>query len=366
MINLAQNDYFRRIAGTIRVEPLELMGLLDVVFNKKDSVYINFFVKSLMDRMNIQDTKLGTIRALLDLFMSEDESVLLRAAEKLNLDCDKFLLIGKRILDPQFISSQEFSDLGIAYSELTKHVFEQPEDEYETWKTGLCAGLQSKKQRYKDKMKIPQGLNNAQFFLSNWKTQFLMKKNIQTALTMVSNSDNCLNKILNIGNNDTSYDGVDVLVTILSLRHLGLQEGDKRNKFDKEQKTVLNQLALSLNVNPDLLAKFIEMFGLKDNIELILNHFFDFIPDEKQHEAAYKIFLLQGQKQSSIAVKHLNFVSKELPKVISHRNHPKIPSAIFTRLYMKERGRFNINDFLGMISIILKKNFRSFSPGNYR
>ena len=355
-INVVQNTFFRRIAEIIKIEPVNLHGILDIIFDKKDSSSTDFLIKSLMERMNMQDTKFKTIRALIGLILSEDESVLMRAAEDLDLKHTKFLLVGKRILNPRFISAKEFEEVGLVRSELTNHVFDSSEEDYENWKADVRRSIQKKKQEYKDESRIPTSLNTVEFYLSKWKTHFLTKKNIQAALTLINTPGNGLLKILSNSGKDSLYDGLDVLVIVSSIRHLRQKEGEKIDGFDKEQSNALNTLALTLRINPDLLRNFILMFELKNNSKATLQYLFEFLPDEKQNETTYQRLFEYGQKQNDIAARQLAFVSKELPRLIqfSDEDDFKLPPGIFSRLFKRERAPLTINDFLYMVSATLK------------
>ena len=362
-INVLKNSYFLKLAETIKIEPMNLLGLLDIVFSKDNSENANYFIRTVMKRMRLQEDKFDNIKACMDLFLSQNEAVLLNATKTLNIGYEKFLLVGKRLLDPKFISDSEYRKIGITDSKLKSSIFSAQEEEYEAWKAELRTTIHNKLIAFIEK---PPGDNNSNQFdkegaelvmlyLIDWKSNIFTKNNISSILPSLDTPENKLYRSLTQNGKDSDHNSVDLLASIMPLKLLRLAKGTKYNRFEKEKETAVTTLAASLNVNPDFLRKFVKMFGMKDE-KTVMDCFLFFMREEKENINACQRLVSFGLKQVRKSRAQQDFITTELPNFVKLSKEPfRLVSTIFTKYLSDGKSNLETNNFMEMLSYITKK-----------
>lgn len=381
-IKVEKNTYFVKLADALKVDPRELLGLIDLIYQKNNSKNINIFLRAMMTRssLNLENTEL--VEALVQLFLSEDETELLHVAKILNLEDVLFLLIGKGCLDPKALSAKQFEDAGVYNKDLVdkrNNIATASEEDWLAWKSDLRQAIVETLQRTrksfdeeikkkqeeldkdggklsereyfmktnyistkKEKMKrVEAKANLTRLFLSDWDSYTFSRKNVELAIKSADNKDNQLERKL-IEEEGGSYDGADVIPIIMDIKHLKLHQKGRYDSFTKEQESAVTNYARYLGINADTLKKIVQMFVLNDK-KLILSLFFEFFPDEKEYEQEINKILSYGFKQVNNIQKQVEFVREQFTKSISlpGQKTPLLPYKFFEKLLLNDYFKAN-------------------------
>ena len=363
--NIEDNSYFQKVTEKLKIRPDELLGLLDLICNKKSSKHINASLIAIMKRMGLKKDRLNVIRPIIDLFFSQDESVLLNAVKDLNLELGQFLLVGKHVLNPEFIPRQDYQDLGVVDADLLKNkntIFGATDDTYEYWKGELRKNITDTLTKTREEVSDPESAekylvlenraNLAKSYLCDWNNFTFSKKNIVSFITALDNSDNNLKKKLSKYDKGASNNGIDFLVTIMNIQILALQKGKRYNRLDKEKRAAVASLAEYLSVSSEDLKNIIQIFVLS-NQQDVLDCFFAFFPDEKENQEVYNRILSSSFKLVNIISSQAEFVTKKLPD--SFETNLKLPPGVFSKILFQNNSTLSINDLLELNNLTIRK-----------
>ena len=102
--------------------------------------------------MEISLDKLTPLQLFLNIFLSNDENVLLNSAKQLNIGYYHFLLVSKGIFNPRFIPNKEFEDLQINPQIIEKKddIYYEGDESYEYWKQEIKRNIDTNKKSAKD------------------------------------------------------------------------------------------------------------------------------------------------------------------------------------------------------------------------
>ncbi len=128
------NELFKIIAERFKLEPKELMGLIDLLYLNLKSHNFKHFAHYLMKKLKIPENKFRTLRSVLFILLSEDEESILRGIKDLDLENGLFLLFSKEILNPKYIPTEQFKLLGLTRDKYSVVPEAKRNRKYSTWK----------------------------------------------------------------------------------------------------------------------------------------------------------------------------------------------------------------------------------------
>ena len=364
----ANNSFFKRIAQSTSVSRGELLGLIDFICHKKNSKYTSALIKGMIMRMNLNKDNFEVIRSLIHLFLSKDETIILRSLNTLSLDLTygQFLLVGRGILNPKLVPTELFESVGITDEELLDEkntVSRSTPENFAFWKTQVrsnitrtLAGLKSA-----NRSKFTVQAELVKEYLGDWDAAAYSKSRIASILKVLNNNKNKIEKNILVKENGASYDFADFLVIIINLRNLQLEKGKKWTTFSKEQEDTIKQLSSYLSMSSEDLKHFLQLFILSDR-KTVAESFSHFFADDKIDETdkAETLNYALGRVES-LQEQNL-FIQEELPRVLSLPNernpdvHFKLPPAVIKKLLSKEpKVDLQISDFLEVANSMVRK-----------
>ena len=116
--SLEYNDTFEKIADSLKLQTREILGIVDLIYSKKDDTNITQLYRAILDKMKIPTTDLDLYSDFINICLSNNEDVLLSAMKGLDIPDGNLLLVGKGILNPAYISTETFEELGVSDKEL--------------------------------------------------------------------------------------------------------------------------------------------------------------------------------------------------------------------------------------------------------
>jgi len=404
-INVEKNMYFKEMAKSMKVEPEEFLGLINLISDKQGGDNDAFF-ELILSRMKIDRSKMDILKSLIDLFLSNDEVTILRACKELNLEFSHFLLASKGLYNPAFIPTKEFLDLGVPpNSDVIKEkdtIFAQNDEDYEYWKASVRSVLglnlpikevefdnnDTKNPKILDqKLKVIEEYRALEaqvllvkIFFNNWDTTTFSKKNVTGFIDAFNNSTNNLKTLLSSYDPNSDFNGIDFLVTVLSIAELKLIKGKKYPIIDKEKQLAIKNLCEFMAVKEEVLQKAIQIFTL-DDTNAVVDSIISFFPNEKDNKELLVKCLDYATKQVGIIRSQSEFISKDLPESIDLSNllTPKnnenndadpektdkaapenlnIPAGLFKKLFFSHM-KIGVNDVMEFANLILRKIINS-------
>lgn len=386
-IPVEKNFYFIKLAENLKVEPKQLLGLIDLIYQKNSSKNITVFLNAMLERMKINLENTRIIRALVELFLSEDEVTLLNSLKTLNLESGLFLLVGKGCLDARAIPASQFQSAGVYNKELVDKrstMAAATEEAWLAWKTDIKKSIgetlmrtkkslnmddqietRSKKISQEEELlmkakqeaaqeafkKVEAKANLVRLFLSDWDAFTYSKKNVTSAINNLDNAENQLKSKL-LENQGGSFTVADLLPILMNVKDLKLTNKGRYDQFTKEKEAAITSYAEHLGINGDTLRKVIQLFVLSDQ-KVILKQFFEFFPDEKENEQEIKKIVSYGFKQVSSIQRQLEFVKEQFPKSISlpYQTGPLFPAKFFEKMFLSDysKARFGLGSLFDVI-----------------
>lgn len=343
---IEKNFYFIKIAESLKATPQELAGLIDLLYQKKDRKRIKAFLQAILSRTNANPEKVEALRALTNLFFTKDESLLIKILKDLFLGDELFLLVGKNLLDPKFIPASEFESLGVDKDLIAeKNTAGASIETLNYWKSEVRKRIsQNVKTLQNDAtgfnrlaaLKV-QRANLIKLYLSDWDTMTYSKRTITSIIEVLDTSQNRLKGILLERDQGMLYNGVDVLAIAAGARILTLEEGIRYDNLSKEREAYINTLAEALSINPQGLKTFIQMFVVRDE-NAILEGFFSFFEEDREHEDDIKRILSQGFSYLQSLRKQIRFVQYEVPESITvlGQTEQMLPNYFFERMLLTD------------------------------
>ena len=369
-ISVMDNPYFKKICQSSKIDSRELLGLLELICQKKDNLEINIMLKAILVRMDLDKEKCEMIRSLLDLLLSKDDVLLLRAFKIFNLDLKyaQFLLVGRGILNPKFISAELFEDAGVTDQKLIADkntIFNSTPENFRFWKsqirgqiTRTLNDLKAEAQHYE---KFIAKAELVKEYLGDWDNASYTKLRITSLIKALDNKENQLQKKILSKENGSAFDYADFLVIITGTRRLQVLEADKWTKFEKEQEDVIRQLANYLSINPETLKHILNLFLVTD-YTVVTDSFFRFFPDEKKNSDGISKTLCYFFRRLGILQNRNSFIQNELSDSIKLPNNQnkdvnfKLPPAVFKKILSSEtKVNLNIGDFLEVADLVISK-----------
>lgn len=333
--------------------------------------------------MGLKSDRLKPIKALINLFISEDEITILEAIKILNLKHEQFLLVGKGILNPKFVPESLFKALKITDKELLQErerIKDFSAENYENWKEKLKQKLEEtikslgdqfmktvnlNKGEKKDQDGYKTGvlniekkvaeLNLVKVYLNNWKTFSFSKKNISLLISILDNPTNELKKKLSTVERGSIYSGIDVLAAILPVKELKLNQGKKSYEFNKEKQNAISVLSRALSINQEGLTNLLRLV-LLNNAETVVKSFLYFFPNLQSSQEKLQKILSYTIKQVSNAQNQLEFVMSKIPNNLQGgTKFMALSKKIFKKLLLDNETRTSVSTALEFAHLISKR-----------
>jgi len=364
--SFGKNPYCIQLAKALKITTFELKGFVDFLYNKDNTRSFNAFMEIILHKMGLKRDVLDAVKPLIHIVSSQDETILLEAVKVLSLEHEKFLLVGKRILDPKFISTTLYEEVGISNKETIDEknsIHNASEDDFQYWKDQIRKEVNDALIRKKYTMQpeeyetFKSQANLVKLYLTNWDTFTWTKKYAETLVQELSNSQNELRKKLLTYEKGALYNGVDFLITIMTLKCLKVTKGKRYLRLDKEKEYALTMISGYLNIEIEPLNHFLKMFVFHDIAEIIKSFLF-FFPAEENKFQVLKRLLKFSFKQILNTGKQFSFLNERFPAAIEISqgdDRPPLPANLLKEMFFENSpAALNVSDIQSLSALLLQ------------
>ena len=246
------------------VDRLEFVGFLRLVFEEKFSISTNKFLGAVMKRLDIYSDRPEDLPHLIAIFTDKKEANILGAAKALHLESEVFLLIGKGLLNPAFISEARFIEVGISDPQLLAermNIFESSSDVFISWKQSILSSTRFKEFEARDYDKA----RLIKTYFTDWDDCTFSRRKVIELVSGLTNRVN-MAKIKSTTNKNQKYsDEYDLLASLCTIiNDLKVVDRKKHNSLNKGKEESIKTLAGFMNAKPEDLKRLLEMFLVKD------------------------------------------------------------------------------------------------------
>jgi len=362
-----KNPYSVQLAKAFGITTFELKGFVDFLYNKDNTRGFNAFMEIILHKMGLKKDVLDAVKPLIHLVSSQDETTLLEAVKVLSLEHEKFLLVGKRILNPKYISATVYEEVGISNREIIDEkdtINNASEDDFQYWKDQIRKEVNDALIRKKYTMQpeeyetFKSQASLVKLYLTNWDTFTWTKKYAETLVQELSNPQNELKKKLLTYEKGALYNGVDFLTTIMTLKCLKVTKGKRYVRLDKEKEYALTMISGYLNIEIEPVNNFLKMFVFHDIAEIIKSFLF-FFPDEENKAQVLKRLLKYSFKQILNTSKQINFLNERFPAAIEisqdDNSGPPFPPNLLKKMFFENsQNSINVSDIQSLSALLLQ------------
>ena len=350
---------WKSLTATLQIPDNILIGIFGLVTMRFEDIPEVDDVIALMLKMSRLNAGLKSkFLNLYKLYASYNESDLFSAASNLSLPKEfiSLLLVNKKILNPKFVTDEEWIDLGLKKEELLNKRYTVYNDSkaFSQWIEDVTKEIE----------KVNENLNEggndglAKKALLNLQHKGpLSSTNFIKDLESLSNIQN---KLAQMNNKE-----IEVIQSLINVRCINIRSS---SNFDSDSKTGITELAKLINVEENKLEHIFSLIFLTkaDKIQNAIKYLAPNFIETGSEENYDRYIAFAVEKMESILVKD-DFIKNKFSKIFNI----DIPAPILTKLIYNPNAKLDLNSMYELVSYPLlpqsgDMNFRDFDESLHK